>query len=155
MRLLTSAGSKRDIIFTANTGHELGHTGLSHYLRHHESLITDAMLWIPEDPNLLSLPNRHQYELKNPAVFSDMCQFHSKPVIALPSFWRGMPTRVPYLPLVMNWQIQIVLPFLLHLILQDELAHKQTVQTSVMNSQDRKEGGGAFIEKRKANWPDG
>ena len=27
------------------------------------------------------------------------------------------------------------------------------VQTRVMNSADRKEGGRAFIEKRQANWP--
>jgi enoyl-CoA hydratase/carnithine racemase len=27
------------------------------------------------------------------------------------------------------------------------------VQTRVMNSEDRKEGGRAFVEKRQANWP--
>jgi len=28
----------------------------------------------------------------------------------------------------------------------------EDVQTRVMNSDDRKEGGKAFLEKRKANW---
>ncbi|MEM7017433.1 MAG: enoyl-CoA hydratase-related protein, partial [Pseudomonadota bacterium] len=28
----------------------------------------------------------------------------------------------------------------------------EDVQTRVMNSEDRKEGGRAFVEKRKANW---
>ena len=27
------------------------------------------------------------------------------------------------------------------------------VQTRVMNSEDRKEGGHAFVEKREGNWP--
>ncbi|MCB1691808.1 MAG: hypothetical protein KDI19_03530 [Pseudomonadales bacterium] len=46
MRAVKANGAARDVIFTANTGHELGHTGLDHYLEHNQSLIKDAVLWI-------------------------------------------------------------------------------------------------------------
>jgi hypothetical protein len=46
MRVISESGADRDVIFTANTGHELGHIGLSHYLRSHEALIKGAHMWI-------------------------------------------------------------------------------------------------------------
>jgi hypothetical protein len=46
MRAVSRAGAARDVIFTANTGHELGHIGLAHYLGSRESLIKDAHIWI-------------------------------------------------------------------------------------------------------------
>jgi hypothetical protein len=36
----------RDVIFTANTGHELGHIGLDYFLDANSSLINDALCWI-------------------------------------------------------------------------------------------------------------
>jgi len=36
----------RDVLFTANTGHELGHLGLDRYLKKNHSLIKDALLWV-------------------------------------------------------------------------------------------------------------
>lgn len=36
----------RDVIFTANTGHELGHVGLSRFLSTNPHLVTDAYLWV-------------------------------------------------------------------------------------------------------------
>jgi len=35
----------RTIIFTANTGHELSHLGLDHFLENNPSLVQDAYLW--------------------------------------------------------------------------------------------------------------
>ncbi len=46
MRAISRAGADRDVIFTANTGHELGHIGLAHYLGSREALIKDAHMWI-------------------------------------------------------------------------------------------------------------
>ena len=46
MRALAASKPKRDVIFTANTGHELGHTGLDHFLRARPELIAKAHLWI-------------------------------------------------------------------------------------------------------------
>ncbi len=46
MRVIKAAGPACDVIFTANTGHELGHTGLDHYLESRPGLIRDAAMWI-------------------------------------------------------------------------------------------------------------
>ncbi|MEZ5598256.1 MAG: hypothetical protein R3E84_18095 [Pseudomonadales bacterium] len=42
------AGSKplRTVYFTANSGHELGHIGMHHYLKAHRSRIREAALWV-------------------------------------------------------------------------------------------------------------
>ena len=52
MRAVNSAGARRDVIFTANTGHELGHTGLDHYLHANPDLIGAAQLWIHLGANI-------------------------------------------------------------------------------------------------------
>ena len=41
-----AANPQRDVIFTANTGHELGHTGLDFFLHGNPGLIADAHVWI-------------------------------------------------------------------------------------------------------------
>ena len=46
MRAIKAAGARRDVIFTANTGHELGHLGLDQYLANHRDLIAGASMWI-------------------------------------------------------------------------------------------------------------
>jgi len=54
MRAVKSAGGARDVIFTANSGHELGHTGLDHYLEAHGSLIAGAHMWIHLGANFVA-----------------------------------------------------------------------------------------------------
>lgn len=46
MRAVKIAGADRDVIFTANTGHELDHLGLDLYLRDNAQLIKGAVAWI-------------------------------------------------------------------------------------------------------------
>ncbi len=46
LRAITLAQPARDVIFTANTGHELGHTGLAHFLADNEALIRAAEIWL-------------------------------------------------------------------------------------------------------------
>ena len=46
MRAVKSSRPKRDVIFTANTGHELGHTGLSLFLNNNPALIKNAHIWM-------------------------------------------------------------------------------------------------------------
>ncbi|MBD3649697.1 MAG: hypothetical protein HUJ31_20070 [Pseudomonadales bacterium] len=46
MRAIREAGAARDVIFTANTGHELGHTGLDHWLDTNGHLLDSASMWI-------------------------------------------------------------------------------------------------------------
>jgi hypothetical protein len=46
MRAVKSSRPIRDVIFTANTGHELGHTGLSLFLENNPALIKNAHIWM-------------------------------------------------------------------------------------------------------------
>ena len=46
MQELLASPPARDVIFTANTGHELGHLGLQQMLKENPSLPADADLWI-------------------------------------------------------------------------------------------------------------
>ncbi len=46
MKAIRETGTARNVIFTANTGHELGHVGLGHYLDQHPGLVREALAWI-------------------------------------------------------------------------------------------------------------
>ncbi len=46
MRAVKTTPVARPVIFTANTGHELGHTGLDHYLEANGALVRGAYAWI-------------------------------------------------------------------------------------------------------------
>lgn len=46
MRAIREAGSDRDVIFTANSGHELGHLGLEHFIHANPHLVRQAHCWI-------------------------------------------------------------------------------------------------------------
>ena len=46
IRQCVSQQPKRTVIFTANTGHELGHVGLKRYLESDSSLIARSWLWV-------------------------------------------------------------------------------------------------------------
>ena len=46
MRAMQASAPVRDIIFTANTGHELGHTGLDIFLHDNPQLVREALIWI-------------------------------------------------------------------------------------------------------------
>ena len=46
MRGIKASEPERDVIFTANTGHELGHTGLDYFLHNNPQLIQDAYIWV-------------------------------------------------------------------------------------------------------------
>jgi len=46
MRHLSKNQPNRNVIFTANTGHELSHLGLDHFLKKNLSLVKDAFSWV-------------------------------------------------------------------------------------------------------------
>lgn len=46
MRAVKNSGTDRDVIFTANSGHELDHLGLDLYLQDNAQLIQGAVAWI-------------------------------------------------------------------------------------------------------------
>jgi len=61
MRGIEESRPQRDVIFTANTGHELGHTGLDQYLHDNSGLIKDAFLWVHLGANFAA---RHGAEVR-------------------------------------------------------------------------------------------
>ena len=46
LRAVKAAGPARDVIFTANSGHELGHLGLEHFIHADPGLVKGAQCWI-------------------------------------------------------------------------------------------------------------
>ena len=56
MRTLTSEGSDCDVIFTANTGHELGHLGYHHFIENRLDLEANARAWIHLGANFAAPP---------------------------------------------------------------------------------------------------
>ena len=46
MRYLSKNQPNRNVLFTANTGHELSHLGLDHFLEKNPSLVKDAFSWV-------------------------------------------------------------------------------------------------------------
>ncbi|PDH40694.1 MAG: hypothetical protein CNE99_02940 [OM182 bacterium MED-G24] len=56
MRTLTAEGSDRDVVFTANTGHELGHLGYHHFIENLLDLEAGARAWVHLGANFAALP---------------------------------------------------------------------------------------------------
>lgn len=54
MRAVAEKPRKRDVLFTANTGHELGHLGLDHFLEQRSELTRRAYCWIHFGANFAS-----------------------------------------------------------------------------------------------------
>lgn len=54
MRAVGAAGHRRDVIFTANTGHELGHIGLDDFLERNHDLLEAAHMWIHLGANFVA-----------------------------------------------------------------------------------------------------
>jgi len=46
MRAVQVLRAPRSVIFTANTGHEIGHTGLDQYLNDYPELVKNALAWL-------------------------------------------------------------------------------------------------------------
>ena len=61
MRGIQKSRPQRDVIFAANTGHELGHTGLDQYLHDNSGLIKEAFLWVHLGANFAA---RHGAEVR-------------------------------------------------------------------------------------------
>lgn len=54
LRYFRDTKPRRDVIFTANTGHELGHTGLEHFLSRERSLGAGARAWFHLGANFIT-----------------------------------------------------------------------------------------------------
>jgi hypothetical protein len=62
IRHFAEAPPKRDIIFTANTGHELGHVGLDRYLERNAALVKGAHAWIHLGANFAAVGSHMRFQ---------------------------------------------------------------------------------------------
>ena len=67
MRELCSRPPKRNIIFLANTGHELGNFGMEHYISTHQPLVKDVLAWLHLGANFAAA-DMTQYGVKTPPL---------------------------------------------------------------------------------------
>lgn len=58
IRDFAASPPERDVIFIANTGHELGHLGLEHFLHKNKSLDKDAHVWLHLGANFCARDGR-------------------------------------------------------------------------------------------------
>ncbi|NVM16961.1 MAG: M28 family peptidase [Candidatus Lokiarchaeota archaeon] len=74
MRTFVTVKPKRNLIFLANSGHELGHLGLNHYLENNTNLIKGASSWIHLGANLAEIVHNGSNTAVQPKIraqFSD------------------------------------------------------------------------------------
>jgi len=57
LRTMQQCRPKRDVIFTANTGHELHHLGMNHFLASNPTLLKEAFAWIHLGANFAAVDN--------------------------------------------------------------------------------------------------
>ena len=57
VRSMQQVRPKRDVLFTANTGHELHHLGMNHFLASHPTLLNEAFAWIHLGANFAAKDN--------------------------------------------------------------------------------------------------
>ena len=70
MRHFSADLPPRTVIFTANTGHELGHVGLDHYLQREPTLIKNAHAWIHLGANFAARDSQVLYQASTQALLA-------------------------------------------------------------------------------------
>lgn len=61
---------KRDVIFTANTGHELGHVGLDRFIGANEALVGQAHAWLHLGANFATKDSAVRFQASDDALMS-------------------------------------------------------------------------------------
>ncbi len=69
-RLFASHQPNRNVVLTANTGHELGHVGLTRFLNEDEHLMCDASLWVHFGANFAAAGSRIRLQASDSAYIS-------------------------------------------------------------------------------------
>jgi len=70
IRHFANRKQKRPVVFTANTGHELGHVGLDRYLDRHPGLGTAAHAWIHLGANFAARAARIRYQASDDVLMA-------------------------------------------------------------------------------------
>jgi len=68
MRNFSNNPPARDVIFLANSGHELGHLGLSHFLTKNHNLIKNASCWIHLGANISAKSQKFNTNTPSPII---------------------------------------------------------------------------------------
>ncbi|MEZ5559472.1 MAG: hypothetical protein R3E86_13135 [Pseudomonadales bacterium] len=68
LRRFADEQPERTVLFTANTGHELGHVGLERYLEEHQALIAGARAWLHLGANFAARGGRVRYQASDAAL---------------------------------------------------------------------------------------
>lgn len=70
MRVFYNAKPTRDVLFLANSGHELGHLGLDHYLEKNSSMIKEASSWIHLGANIAASAQNSRNNSVKPKILT-------------------------------------------------------------------------------------
>ena len=70
LRRFAADRPQRDVIFTANTGHELGHVGLDHYLATNPGLAAGAHAWLHLGANFAARDGAIRYQASDDAFLA-------------------------------------------------------------------------------------
>lgn len=71
VRHFAASQPERTVIFTANTGHELGHVGLDHFLEQHPELVAGARAWIHLGANFAASVGDIRFQASSTALLQD------------------------------------------------------------------------------------
>ena len=72
MRHFAASPPERTLLFTANSGHELSHLGLDHFLATRGALARDAHLWIHLGANFAARDSALRIQASEPALLDDL-----------------------------------------------------------------------------------
>ena len=70
LRRCAAERPKRDMVFIATSGHELGHLGLQHFLRHNTELAASADAWIHLGANFAAKESRLRLQAADDSLFA-------------------------------------------------------------------------------------
>lgn len=82
-RLFASHPPSRDVVLTANTGHELGHVGLIRFLNEYDRLMCNASLWVHFGANFAAKGSRIRLQASDSAYLSRLSEQLEKRAIGI------------------------------------------------------------------------
>ena len=85
VRELAANKPERDVIFTANTGHELGHVGLEYFLRQNPGLARSAYAWVHLGANFASKGSQIRMQYSNGELRSKFTRYLTSNEVAIAS----------------------------------------------------------------------
>lgn len=85
IRTIAVSKPDRDVIFTANTGHELGHVGLEYFLSQNSNLARDAHAWVHLGANFAAYESQIRMQYSNDRLREKFIKHLTKSDVAIAS----------------------------------------------------------------------